>query len=61
MTLKESRELTGLGPAQFAAKYHIPYRSYYNWESGTRKPPIYLLELLERVVKDDYRTKKRMP
>ncbi len=54
MTIKEIRELTGLSQAKFGEKYNIPKRTIENWESGNRKPPEYLPDLLERVVRADY-------
>lgn len=60
MTIKEMRELLGLTQEQFSYKYHIPKRSIQNWESGERKPPEYVVELLERAVKEDMKGKKTM-
>ena len=37
----------------FAKKYNIPKRTLEGWEAGKRKPPVYVLELLERVVRED--------
>ena len=57
MTIKDIRILSGLSQAAFAEKYGIPKRSIENWEmSGTskRKPPDYLVRLLERVVREDF-------
>ena len=44
-----------LGDTQsaFAARYNIPFRTVQNWESGVRKPPAYILDLLERRVQAD--------
>ena len=53
MELKEMRELLGLSQAAFGKKYNIPVRTIEQWESGRRKAPIYVLELLERVVTED--------
>lgn len=53
MELKEMRKLLGLSQAAFGEKYHIPVRTIEQWESGRRKAPIYVLELLERVVTED--------
>lgn len=53
MELKEMRKLLGLSQAAFGKKYNIPVRTIEQWESGRRKAPIYVLELLERVVKED--------
>ena len=53
MTIKELRELLGESQAKFAERYGIPKRTIENWESGIRKPPEYVLTLLERAVKED--------
>ena len=53
MELKEMRMLLGLSQAAFGKKYNIPVRTIEQWESGRRKAPIYVLELLERVVTED--------
>ena len=52
--MKEIRSLTGLSQAKFGNKYGIPKRSIENWESGETECPSYLIDLLERVVKEDY-------
>jgi DNA-binding transcriptional regulator YiaG len=55
MTITEIRNLTGLNKTKFAEFYKIPYRTVQDWEAGIRKPPSYLLDLLERVVKEDFK------
>lgn len=52
---KEIRRLTGLSQAKFAEKYKIPRRTLEDWERGVRTPAPWALELLERVVKEDYK------
>ena len=54
MTIKEIRSITGLSQAKFGDEYEIPKRTIEDWETGRRKPPEYLLRLLERVVKEDF-------
>lgn len=54
MNIKELRKLTGLNQTQFGEKYDIPMRTIQNWESGQRTPPTYVLNLLERAVKQDF-------
>lgn len=58
MTIKEIRDLLGISRAEFGRRYHIPTRTLEAWEKGERIPPGYVVELLERVVKEDY--KKRL-
>ena len=48
--LKEMRQKLGLSQAKFAERYSIPKRTIENWESGLRKPPQYVLLLLEKVI-----------
>lgn len=55
MTVKELRTFAGLTQQQFSDFYEIPKRSIENWESGQRTPPPYLLKLLERVVREDFK------
>lgn len=58
MNIKEIRNLTGLNKTDFGKKYNIPYRSIQNWELGARECPVYVLQLLERVVKEDFNIKE---
>lgn len=54
MTVKEIRTSTGLSQTKFGEKYGIPMRTIQDWEAGIRKPPEYVVTLLERVVKEDF-------
>ena len=56
MTIREIRKLTGLSAQKFGDKYGIPMRTIQNWEGGINQPPTYVIKLLERVVKEDYKT-----
>lgn len=53
LTAREIRELTGMKRCAFCAKYGIPLRTMENWEAGTTAAPQYVLELLERAVRED--------
>lgn len=53
MTIKEMRLLLQVSRTEFSRQYYIPLRTLEDWESGKRNPPNYVLELLERVVKED--------
>ena len=55
MTIKEIRSITGLSAQKFGDLYKIPLRTIQNWEEGQRNPPEYVLMLLERVVKEDFK------
>ena len=54
MTIKELRALTGLSQQKFGDKYGIPRRTIQNWELGYRKPPDYIVGMLEAEIKKDY-------
>ena len=48
------RKSTGLKMSAFARKYNIPYRTPQGLELGKYDPPVYVYELLHRVVKEEY-------
>jgi len=58
MTIIEMRKRLGVTQSEFASRYHIPFRTIQNWESGDRKPPEYILELLENQVSEDLINRK---
>ena len=53
MNAREIRDLTGLNRVKFCEKYHIPERTYDDWEHGRRVPADYILEMLRRIVEED--------
>ncbi len=53
IVLKNLREQTGLSQAKFAAKFHIPLSTYEHWEMGTRRPPDYVISLLQAAVQNN--------
>lgn len=53
MTIREMRTALGETQGEFAARYHIPFRTIQNWEAGLRNPPDYILDLLESRVLTD--------
>lgn len=53
MTIKEMRELLGISRTEFSRRYGIPLRTLEDWESGKRTPPPYVINLLERIIKED--------
>ena len=58
MNVLEMRKSLGDTQSEFAQRYNIPYRTIQNWESGLRKPPEYILELLQHKVQEDLVNKK---
>ena len=47
MTIYEMRTALGDTQSEFAERYNIPFRTIQNWEAGVRKPPEYVVALLE--------------
>lgn len=37
--------------AKAAAAYHVPLRTWEDWEAGRRKPPEYVLRMMEELKK----------
>lgn len=58
MNIKEMRIELGDTQSEFAARYNIPFRTIQNWEAGVRKPPEYIMELLEQRIKADLINRK---
>ena len=53
MEVRELRRHLGATQSEFARRYNIPFRTVQNWETGIRKPPAYILELLEQRIRED--------
>ena len=47
------RAMLGESQQKFGNRYNIPLRTIQQWESGERKCPAYVTELLERAVLED--------
>lgn len=63
MTIKQLRESTGLSQSKFAEKFHIPIGTLQHWEQGVRKPPEYVMYMINIIlIKEEtngvYRTKR---
>lgn len=53
MNTIEIRAILNVSRAEFSRRYGIPVRTLEDWDYGKRKPPEWLLRLLERVVRED--------
>ncbi len=53
MNIREMRTRLGDTQSEFAARYNIPFRTIQNWETGVRKPPEYIMNLLESRIRAD--------
>lgn len=58
LTIRNLRKQLGDTQSSFAKRYHIPFRTIQNWETGVRKPPKYIMDLLQHRVKEDLVNKK---
>jgi len=58
MELREMRAQLGDTQSEFAARYNIPFRTIQNWETGIRKPPEYIIDLLKTRVSADLINRK---
>lgn len=58
MDIREMREQLGDTQSEFSARYNIPFRTIQNWETGMRKPPDYVIDLLENRVRSDLINRK---
>lgn len=63
MDIREMRMQLGDTQSEFAARYQIPFRTVQNWEAGVRKPPEYMMYLLEQRIREDLinRKTRRLP
>lgn len=53
---EEIRSILGISRAAFSRKYNIPIRTLEDWDAGKKNPPEYVMDLLERAVREDKRT-----
>ena len=58
MEIREMRRRLGDTQSEFAARYDIPFRTVQNWETGIRKPPEYMMNLLEHRIREDLVNRK---
>ena len=58
MDIRQLRMQLGDTQSEFAARYEIPFRTIQNWETGLRKPPDYMVRLLEHRIQEDLINRK---
>ena len=58
MSIRDMRLQLGDTQREFSARYGIPFRTIQNWESGERKPPAYIISLLEVRIRLDLTNRK---
>ncbi len=52
-TARELRDLAKMKRVDFCEKYGIPLRTMEDWDAGKSKAPQYVMDLLERAVRQD--------
>ena len=57
MDIKEIRILTGMSQSKFGGYLNIPMRTIQDWENERRKPPVYVVELIEYKIRKEFKTK----
>ena len=50
MTINELRAMTGLSQSKFASLFGISVRTLQDWECGRRRPPEYVVGMIERIL-----------
>lgn len=58
LNIRDLRNKLGITQSEFAQRYNIPFRTVQNWETGLRKPPIYIIELLNNQIEEDLINKR---
>jgi putative transcriptional regulator len=58
-SVRELRDLLALSGQKFGDRYDIPRITIEQWESGKRTAPVYVVKLLNRVVKEDIKYELR--
>ena len=53
MDIKKLRARVRMSQRQFAEYFNIPKRTIENWEGGQRKPPPYVVELIEYKIRKE--------
>ena len=53
MDTTKLREMLGISRIDFSRKYGIPYRTLEDWDAGRRHPPVWVEEMITRIVKED--------
>lgn len=53
MNSVEIRAILGISRAAFSRRYNIPIRTLEDWDAGRKNPPEYVLQMLERIVRED--------
>lgn len=50
LSINELRTLTGVSQSKFAKMFHIPVGTLAHWEQGIRKPPEYVVYMMNYIL-----------
>lgn len=50
MTIREIRLSLGMSQRKFSEYFNIPVTNIQHWEQGVSKPPVYVVEMMERII-----------
>lgn len=53
MNIKELRQAIGMTQKQFGEYFGIPKRTIEDWETERRRPPVYVVNLIEYKLKKE--------
>ena len=56
--MKEILQQLGMSFKEFSEHYEIPYNTVRQWAQGTRKPPIYVIKLLNEKIEHEKKGKQ---
>ena len=51
--IKELRDKMNMSQSEFANYLHIPVKNIQNWEQGSRIPPDYVTDMIQKTVEAD--------
>lgn len=48
--IRKMRASTGLSQSKYAAYFDIPVSTLQDWEQGRRKPPVYVVSMMKKIL-----------
>lgn len=53
--IKALRKQTGLSQDKFSERFNIPASTLREWEQGKRVPPVYVVEMLKKIINQEFK------
>lgn len=57
--IRELRETTGLSQRKFAEHFDIPTATLQDWEHERRKPPVYIINMIKKILEYENELKEK--